>query len=693
MGKPNTDFIRKNADYFLAGAILLMVLIAYIPAMMGSYVWDDDKYVTENPLLTMPDGLSRIWFSLDSPSQYFPLVYTMFRFEHGLWGLHPFGYHFINVLIHALNAILLWWILRRLRIPGAWLAAALWALHPVNVESVAWITERKNTLSTFFYMLSVLGWMRFLDKDEQNKWTFYGLSIAATALALFANPTACTIPAALVIVLWLRKERLTLRRVAEITPYVVLGLAMGLVAISWEKYHQGTLGVQFAFTLPQRFLIAGRALWFYLGKAILPVKLTFSYPQWKINAGSPLQYLWPIAAVGAAVALWKYRKKIGDGPLLAGAFFAATLAPMLGFISLYTFRYTYVADHYQYVACIAPIVLFAAFLSCRVASARARNAIAAVLLCLLAAGVWRQGSTYKNSETLWNDVLSKNPASWIAHDGLGAELNSQGMKSAAMDEYHEAWKLNPNHWEVYAGMGALLDDQGIHKEAIRTYERGLRLNPQSPELHFGLARSLNLTGKKSEAVREYQAALKLYPEYVEAHCNLAIVLADQGKLKESEQHLKAALAINPGLQEVRADLKAIQQRQKDMRLRQLISSQNPAAAIYLQAMELHKQGKIQDAIPLYLKAIKTKPSFAEAHNNLGLAYIGIGRYDDAILECTKALKFDPTLVVAHNNLAVAYYMKQMPSQAWDEVHKTRKLKGKVDPSFIEALTQMMPEPR
>ena len=693
MGKSNIDFMRKNADYILAGAILLMVLIAYIPAMMGGYVWDDDKYVTQNPLLTMPGGLQKIWFSLDSPSQYFPLVYTMFRFERAIWGLHPFGYHFINVLIHALNAILLWWILRKLRIPGAWLAAAIWALHPVNVESVAWITERKNTLSTFFYMLSVLGWMRYLDKDEQRKYTFYGLSIAATALALFAKTTACTIPAALVIILWLRKERFTARRMAEISPYAVLGLMMGLVSIWWEKNHQGTLGAQFAFTLPERFLIAGHALWFYLGKVFLPIKLTFSYAKWDINAGDPMQYAWLVAAIAAAVALWKLRTKLGDGPLFAGAFFAATLAPMLGFISLFTFRYTYVADHYQYVACVGPIVLFAAFIAGKIKSNAARYGLSAIILCVLAVLTWRQGGAYKNLEALWNDILDKNPSSWMAHDGLGVELNAQGYNSAAIDHYNEALRLNPDHWEGYLNMGVALDDQGKFQEAIDSFNKAVKLNPRNPTIRYVLGNSLARAGRVDDAIREFENALDLDPAYSEAECNLAVQLAQQGKLKEAEQHLKAALKINPGLEEVRSNLKAIQQRRKDIGVRKVIGSRNPVYGKYLQAMEYHKQGKLNDAILGYRECIRMKPDFAEGHNNLGLALIAAGRYDETIIECRTALRIKPDLGAAHSNLAVAYYMKKMPAEAWNEVHMARQLKQEADPSFIQALTQMMPEPR
>ena len=249
----------------LAGATILV----YQKAWQAGFVWDDDIYVTGNKLLTAPDGLRRIWFSLDSPSQYFPLVYTTFRFEHALWGLNPAGYHWVNLLLHTANALLLWRLLRVLRVPGAWLAAAIFALQPVQVESVAWITERKNVLMGFFFLIALLCWAAFVESKSRWKWRAYALALVFYTLALFSKTTACTLPAALVLILWLKGKQINWRRLAQIAPFVAVGLAMGLVTIWWERYHQGTQGQLFALGLSERILVASRALWFYAGQAFV----------------------------------------------------------------------------------------------------------------------------------------------------------------------------------------------------------------------------------------------------------------------------------------------------------------------------------------------------------------------------------------------------------------------------------------
>ena len=214
-------------------------------------------------------GLSRIWFSLDSPSQYFPLVYTSFRLEHALWGLHPAGYHWVNILLHTVNALLVWRLLGLLRVPGAWLAAAIFALHPVHVESVAWITERKNVLMGLFFLLALLAWIKFVETSPRQRWRYYGLALLLYALALFSKTTACTLPAALLLVLWLKETRINWRRLLEIAPFVALGIAMGLVecvvgALSSRHSRRAFQKIG----PPERFLVASRALWFYAGKLL-----------------------------------------------------------------------------------------------------------------------------------------------------------------------------------------------------------------------------------------------------------------------------------------------------------------------------------------------------------------------------------------------------------------------------------------
>jgi len=257
-----------NRSWLLGLILVLSTVLVYLPARHGGFIWDDDVYVTDNPLLTAPDGLKRIWFSFDSPSQYFPLTYTTFRLEHGLWGSNPAGYHWVNILLHAANALLVWRLLRRLGLPGAWLAAALFALHPVHVESVAWITERKNVLSLFFLLLAALAWIEFLEERPQGSRRYYGLALVLYTLALFAKTTACTLPAALVLVLWLQRKPITRSRLAQIVPFVLIGMGMGLMTVWWERYHQGTQGKLFQLDLPDRVLVASRAIWFYAAKLL-----------------------------------------------------------------------------------------------------------------------------------------------------------------------------------------------------------------------------------------------------------------------------------------------------------------------------------------------------------------------------------------------------------------------------------------
>src|SRR5213082_939773 len=233
-------FSSRSRAFIFALVLAAATIFAYRPAWNGGFLWDDDAYVTNNELLTAPDGLRRIWFSLDSPSQYFPLVYTTFRIEHAVWGLDPTGYHWVNLLLHIANALLVWLVLARLKVPGAWLAGAIFALHPVQVESVAWITARKNVLMGFFFLLTLLAWIAFVNERTKRPWLYYGLALVLYALALLSKTTACTLPVALLLILRLRKKSVTKGTLLQVVPFVVLGIAMGLLTIWWERYHQGT---------------------------------------------------------------------------------------------------------------------------------------------------------------------------------------------------------------------------------------------------------------------------------------------------------------------------------------------------------------------------------------------------------------------------------------------------------------------
>ncbi|MGH7951101.1 MAG: tetratricopeptide repeat protein [Limisphaerales bacterium] len=569
----------------LLGALFVALILAvYWPAVRGGFIWDDDAYVTNNPLLTAPDGWQRIWFSAERQSQFFPLVFTTLRLEYALWGLNPLGYHLVNVLLHAANAMLVWIVLRKLAVPGAWIAAALFAFHPVQVESVAWVTELKNTQSTLFYLLALLLWMRFLRPDPTLQWKYYWLTLLFYVLALLSKTTACTLPAALLLVLWIRGEQIERRRVIQILPFLVLGMAAGLVSIWWESYlgnYRENVGQ--TLTLVQRTLVATHALWFYAGKLAWPTDLTFSYPHWQVSVGNPVNYLWLTGCLVVTFALWHWRKTVGRRVIGAVIFFVATLSPLLGFIPLYTFRYSYVADHYQYMAGIGLLALAAAGLN------RIPRVFSVALLAALGVLTWRQTHIYRDQTILWQDTLTKNPDSWMAHNNLGTIFKNKGEFDQAIHQYQETIRLKPDFAQGHYNLGIVLFKKGREDKAIAQFQEAIRLDPHDSRAYYNYAVALDGKGRDDEAIKQYEKAIHLNPDYVGARINLGIVFG--------------------------------------------------------------QKGKVDEAMTQFQEAVRLAPNDAEAHNNLGAMLRAKGRDDEAIKQFQEALRLDPNDAEAKSNLA------------------------------------------
>jgi len=511
---------KKVLSLAATAFIIVSCLVVYMPAMRGEFIWDDDTYITQNPLITAPDGLYRIWFSKEQTSQYFPLVYTTFRLEHKLWGFNPLGYHITNILLHIINSLLLWRLLRLLDVPGAWLAAAIFALHPVQVESVAWITERKNVLMTLFFFMSLMAWVRFMEKPAIY---FYFLSLTFYALALFSKTTACTLPAAIVLILWMKSVPLDKKRWLQIAPFVVLGLAIGIFVFWREHYILGTSRLKLELNPVERLLLAARALWFYVGKLLWPTKLTFSYPKWNISWTQPVQYLWVIAWMIVGWGIWRWREKLGRGVIAGIVFFAATLLPMLGFISLYTFRYTYVADHYQYVASIGLITIVVALGCGAAAKIRFLPIVAAIILAGYSILAWQQCHIYRNAEILWRDTLAKNPNSWIAHNNLGLMLQSTGKYEEAENHYLQSLQIQDNA-EAHNNMGSILGMQDKLDAAVIHLRKSLEFEPDSPAAHSNLGLALAKKKEYEEAIWHFSEALRLNPNDADSKYNLAVTI-------------------------------------------------------------------------------------------------------------------------------------------------------------------------
>jgi len=586
--------LSSRTRAWLFGLLLAAVTIfMYQPAWNGGFIWDDDAYVTNNELLTAPDGLRRIWFSLDSPSQYFPLVYSTFRIEHALWGLNPTGYHWVNLLLHVANALLVWRLLARLHVPGAWLAGAIFALHPVHVESVAWITERKNVLMGFFFLLTLLAWIAFVDERTKRPWRFYALALVLYVLALSAKTTACTLPAALLLILWLQKKPISWQRILQVIPFFFLGLGMGLVTVWWERYHQGTSRALFAFLSPiERLLIASRAVWFYLSKLIWPSNLTFIYPKWNISPAHPLDYAWLLAGVVLCAVIYFARRYVGRSVEVAAAFFVATLSPVLGFIMLYTFRYTFVADHYQYLASIGPIALASAGVATLAGTfKRSRALILSVAVCLiviLAVLTRRQAAMYGDIEALWRTTLARNPGCWMAHNNLGIVLFQKADTDDAIAHYRTTLEMQPDFWDAEYNLGIALLSKGQVDEAIAHCSNAVRIAPNDPDAQVALGNALLQKERIDDAIVHYQKALSMRPDYFLAHHSLGHAFLEKGEIDAAISHCRAAL---------------------------LIQSENADAHTNL-AIALDEKGQTAEAIQHYNKALEISPRSVSALTNL-----------------------------------------------------------------------------
>jgi Flp pilus assembly protein TadD len=527
---------------FLIPCVFLFAatVLAYLPAMRGGFVWDDDAHVTR-PELRSLSGLREIWFRLGATQQYYPVAHSAFWLEHHFWGDATLGYHLLNVLLHALAACLFGLVLRRLSIPGAWLAAGIFALHPVCVESAAWISEQKNTVSAVLYLAAALAYLRF-ERIRMGRW--YAVASALFALAVLAKSVTATLPAALLLVLGWRRGRLDWRRdVRPLVPWFLFAAAAGSFTAWVERRFVGAQGSDYALSLPDRCVLAGRAVMFYLGKLAWPARLTFVYPHWDIRASDPVAWL-PLAAVLlVTIGLWRFRRR---GVLAGWLFFIGTLFPALGFIDVYPFRYSYVADHFQYLASLGIIALAAGgltLLGSRLAPV-ARRAGSLALLALLGVLTFGQCRIYADSDTLYRATIALNPTCWLAYGNLGTSYLDEGRLPEAEAMLTRAVELKPDADSHY-NLANVLRAEGRVREAIPHYEEALRLRPDYAEAHDNLGAVLGGLGDLAGAADHFREAIRLDPGNPRAHYNLGIVLRGLGRLPEAIVQFRQALQLRP----------------------------------------------------------------------------------------------------------------------------------------------------
>jgi protein O-mannosyl-transferase len=554
-----------------AGAVLLsaIAIAAYWPALHGSFVLDDDLLLTKNPLVQSSNGLSRIWFTTE-PVDYWPVTNSLFWLEWRLWGENPTGYHLVNLALHIVNAWLLYAVLKQLAIPGAYWAALLFAIHPVNVESVAWIAQLKNVLSMSFFLLSIWFYLRFdvrtttaytpakpnekpesknkrRDPEPNGVWKWYFLSFFAFILAMLSKGSVAVLPPLLLLITWWRFERLNGRDLLRLAPFFAVAVLLSLVNISFQSHWHAEQGRTIEWI--GRLLAAPAIGWFYLYKAIVPLNLAFVYPNWHVEASNILWWFPLTAALAVTVILGCVRRRrFGRHLLFAWLFFWIALSPVLGFVNIKYMNYSLVADHYQYIAILAVVTLAAAMATYAIQQFAGRKVIVAraafgLVVVILAGLTWRQSGLYASPLVLYQDTLEKNPDALPAHDNLAIALMKAGQTREAIEHCQQALRLDPSDAIAHNTLGLIFTNAGRQHDALEHFEAAERLTPEDAVGHLNYGNALLGLGRAAEAVTQYQAAIKIRSSYVLAWNNLAVASANLARWSDAVAAAEKALQL------------------------------------------------------------------------------------------------------------------------------------------------------
>ncbi len=650
---------RSPRTVLIALALAIPAAVSYLPALAGGFVWDDRGFA-EEPVIHAATGLRSIWFSpaeLEREGHYWPLVYSSFWLEHKLWGLAPAGYHAVNVALHLVNCLLTWRLLVRLRVPGAVVIAAVFAVHPVHVESVAWIIERKDVLSALFYLSAVLVWIRFVEQPQPGR---YALALGLFTAGLLSKSVVVTLPVALLIWHWWRYGKVTRLDLLRLAPFAVVAVAITVPDLAFYASREQPL--ELGYSLVERALIASRALWFYAGTLVWPAELAVIYPHWEVGAGDPWGWAYLAAAAALAAGLWLARRRIGRGPLAGALFFAVTLGPVLGFVDYGYLRYSFVADRYQYLACIGVLAVLiggaahgVGRLPDRLRAVRiGACALTAVVVAALGALTWRQAGVYRDEITLFSHVVAHNPAARDAHLNLGNALNMAGRYEEALEVSRIAVEQRPDSAAAHSNLGAVQMNLEQFDAARGSLRRALELQPGDPANLQNVAEALRSQGRHEQALAVYRDVLAIDPQFALAYAGMGHALYHLERREEALRTWATAFSLQPDLPQA-APLHRLMGRvaeelgrpdAADHYARALQLDPHDAEAIDRLARARFREQRHEEAYRLFRTLAELDPDDARTHANLGTTLYYLGRGEDALRSFERALSLDPDLETA-----------------------------------------------
>ena len=587
-------------DWIWGLILIVAVILTYTPVWHAGFIWDDDAHLTANPCIIGPLGLKEIWTT--SAADICPLTFTTFWVEHALWGLGPLPYHLVNVLLHGASAVLLWQGLRSLRVQGAWLGAALWALHPVTVESVAWVTEMKNTESGLFFLLSILFFVRWLRAKELvgrpgAGWN-YALTLIFALFAMASKSSTVILPVVLCLCAWWMEGRWHWRNWPRMVPFFLMSVAASALSIWTQRLALAKMvfNPEWVRTWPERLATAGDAVWFYLGKLVWPHPLITIYPRWQIDAGQWVSYLPLLAVIVILSIFWLKRESWSRACFFAFAYFVVALLPVLGLIDNPIFRFSLVFDHFQYLGSMGPLALAGTGLVRLSGFAMPerpwlRSALSAGVLLILGMASWQRTWVYESQETLWADTLARNPNCWAGYRNLGVVLFEKGRVDEAVAQYEKALEIYPNYVAAHYNLGNALLQKGQLDQALAQYQKAVEIDPNDEEAHVNFGNALFQKGQLDAAAAQFQKAVEINPNDAEAHYNLGNALSREGQLNEAVGHFQKALKIAP----------------------------NTFATHFNLGVTLFQKGQLDEAIAQFEEVLRLKPDFRPAKENLAQA--------------------------------------------------------------------------
>jgi tetratricopeptide (TPR) repeat protein len=678
-------------DCFQGILLTVLLILAYTPIWHAGFLWDDDVMLTANPCIVGPLGLKEIWTT--NAADICPLTTTTLWLGHALWGLAPLPYHLANILMHGACAVVLWRVLRSLRVQGAWLGASLWALHPVQVESVAWITEMKNTESGLFFLLSVLFFVKHLTRpspdpvnNARRTGLDHGLSVLFAALAMACKSSTVILPVVLCLCAWWIERRWNWRNLARVMPMLLMSVAASALSIWTQTLQPGIkTDPQWIRPWPQRLATAGDAVWFYLGKLIWPNPLITGYPRWQINAGQWTSYL-PLAAVILVLCVFWSARQSGRSELracfFAFAYFIVALLPVLGLIDPFISRYSLVFDHFQYLASMGPLALAGAgfarswdFLSKSNADTPIRRHADTFLSPL---GPALRGRRTPNKESICDlrDLLCRfffvalarianqlrisaaenlwlRPALWAGLLSVLGFVTWQRTWAYQSEEilWTDTVAKNPDCWLGHYNIGNAFAQKGQTDQAITEYQRSLEIYPNYAQARTNLGNALFKKGHLDEAIAQYQKALQIDSHLAVAYANLGNALFEKRHLGEAIEQYQMAVKADPDYAQAHANL----------------------------GVAFFQKGQLDEAIAQYQKAVEINPNYAEARTNLGNALLQKGQLGEAIEQYQTAVQSSPNYALAHANLGVALLQKGQLKDAVAQFQEALRLNPGLSP--------------